>query len=43
MSKFAVVVDNVLIDKYVNDELYESLVDSNVYTPDQYSPNWSKQ
>ena len=26
-----------------NDELYESLVDSNVYTPDQYAPNWSKQ
>lgn len=26
-----------------NDELYESLVDSNVYTPDQYVPNWSKQ
>ena len=26
-----------------NNELYESLVDSNVYTPDQYSPNWSKQ
>lgn len=25
------------------DELYESLVDSNVYTPDQYAPNWSKQ
>ena len=26
-----------------NDELYESLVNSNVYTPDQYAPNWSKQ
>ena len=26
-----------------NDELYESLVDSNVYTPSQYAPNWSKQ
>lgn len=26
-----------------NDELYESLVDANVYTPDQYAPNWSKQ
>ena len=26
-----------------NGELYESLVDSNVYTPDQYAPNWSKQ
>ena len=26
-----------------NDELYESLVASNVYTPDQYAPNWSKQ
>lgn len=26
-----------------NDELYESLVDSNVYTPNQYAPNWSKQ
>ena len=26
-----------------NDELYESLVDYNVYTPDQYAPNWSKQ
>ena len=26
-----------------NDELYKSLVDSNVYTPDQYAPNWSKQ
>ena len=26
-----------------NDELYESLVDSNVYTPAQYAPNWSKQ
>ena len=26
-----------------NNELYESLVDSNVYTPDQYAPNWSKQ
>lgn len=26
-----------------NDELYESLVDSNVYTPDQYALNWSKQ
>ena len=26
-----------------NDELYESLVDSNVYTPDQYAPYWSKQ
>lgn len=25
------------------DELYKSLVDSNVYTPDQYAPNWSKQ
>ena len=25
------------------DELYESLVDSNVYTPAQYAPNWSKQ
>ena len=25
-----------------NDELYKSLVDSNVYTPDQYAPNWSK-
>ena len=25
MSKFAVVADNVLIDKYVNDELYESV------------------
>ena len=25
MSKFAVVVDNALIDKYVNDELYESV------------------
>ena len=26
-----------------NDELYKSLVDSNVYTPNQYAPNWSKQ
>ena len=26
-----------------NDELYKSLVDSNVYTPDQYAPNWFKQ
>ena len=26
-----------------NGELYESLVDSNVYTPAQYAPNWSKQ
>lgn len=26
-----------------NDELYESLVDSNIYTPDQYAQNWSKQ
>ena len=26
-----------------NDELYESLVDSNVYAPDQYAPNWSKK
>lgn len=26
-----------------NGELYKSLVDSNVYTPDQYAPNWSKQ
>ena len=26
-----------------NNELYESLLDSNVYTPEQYSPNWSKQ
>ena len=26
-----------------NGELYESLVNSNVYTPDQYPPNWSKQ
>lgn len=26
-----------------NDELYESLVDANVYTPEQYAPNWSKQ
>lgn len=26
-----------------NDELYGSLVDSNVYTPAQYAPNWSKQ
>ena len=26
-----------------NGELYESLVDSNVYTPDQYAPYWSKQ
>ena len=26
-----------------NDELYESLVGSNVYTPDQYAPHWSKQ
>ena len=26
-----------------NGELYESLVDSNVYTPDQYALNWSKQ
>ena len=26
-----------------NDELYESLVDSNVYTPAQYALNWSKQ
>ena len=26
-----------------NNELYKSLVDSNVYTPDQYAPNWSKQ
>ena len=26
-----------------NDELYESLVDSNVYTPNQYAPNWYKQ
>ena len=26
-----------------NEELYKSLVDSNVYTPDQYAPNWSKQ
>ena len=26
-----------------NDELYKSLVDSNVYTPAQYAPNWSKQ
>ena len=26
-----------------NDELYESLVDSNVYTPDQYAQNWSKK
>ena len=26
-----------------NGELYESLVNSNVYTPDQYAPNWSKQ
>ena len=26
-----------------NDELYESVVDSNVYTPAQYAPNWSKQ
>ena len=26
-----------------NDELYESLVDSNVYTPDQYALHWSKQ
>ena len=26
-----------------NNELYESLVDSNVYTPDQYAPNGSKQ
>ena len=26
-----------------NDELYKSLVDSNVYTPDQYATNWSKQ
>ena len=26
-----------------NNELYESLVDSNVYTPSQYAPNWSKQ
>ena len=26
-----------------NDELYESLVDSNVYTPDQSAPYWSKQ
>ena len=25
------------------DELYKSLVDSNVYTPAQYAPNWSKQ
>ena len=25
-----------------NDELYESLVDANVYTPDQYASNWSK-
>ena len=25
-----------------NDELYESLVDSNVYTPVQYAPYWSK-
>ena len=28
---------------WLNDELYESLVDSNVYTPAQYAPNWSKQ
>ena len=26
-----------------NNELYKSLVDFNVYTPDQYAPNWSKQ
>ena len=26
-----------------NDELYKSLVNSNVYTPAQYAPNWSKQ
>lgn len=26
-----------------HNELYESLVDSNVYTPAQYAPNWSKQ
>lgn len=26
-----------------NDELYESLVDSNVYTPDQYALYWSTQ
>ena len=26
-----------------NDELYESLVDANVYTPEQYASNWSKQ
>ena len=26
-----------------NDELYESLADSNVYTPEQYAPNWSKK
>ena len=26
-----------------NNELYESLVDSNVYTPSQYAPYWSKQ
>ena len=24
------------------DELYESLVDANVYTPEQYPPNWKK-
>ena len=26
-----------------NDELYEAVVDSNVYTPSQYAPDWSKQ
>ena len=26
-----------------NDELYESLVDSNVYTPEQYAANWTKK
>lgn len=26
-----------------NDELYESLVDSNVYTPEQYAANWIKK
>lgn len=24
------------------DELYNSLVDNNVYTPEQYAPNWEK-
>lgn len=25
-----------------NDELYESLIDANVYTPDQYAAGWQK-